>query len=255
MSAPATPSLLEQPEALPLRLPDSVGALGRVVVLAPHPDDESLGCGGLLSLSQQSGQTPHVVLMTDGTRSHPHSRSHPPSALARLREEEARRAVEALGLTGEQITFARWPDCGIPRPYEAGFEAATDRLRDLLASLNPDTVLVPWRGDPHRDHEATWLLARAACLMLPHAPLWIEYPVWAWAHPASEHAPRSHQADAWRLDVSDALPRKRRAIAAHVSQTTDLISDDPQGFRLSNDFLACFDVGFEVYLAPHDAPC
>ncbi len=248
-------SLLERPDALPLRSTEWVAELGRIVVLAPHPDDESLGCGGLLALSHIAGLRPHVIVMTDGARSHPNSRSHPAPLLADLRESEARDAIETLGLTRDQLTFGRWPDCGIPRPYEAGFDAACERLRELLVGLAPDTLLVPWRGDPHRDHEAAWLLARAVAPTLPLAPRWIEYPVWAWAHPSSEHAPRGRQTDAWRLDISAVLDRKRAAIAAHRSQTTDLIADDPDGFRLSDDFLARFDVEFEVYLAPTDAPC
>lgn len=249
------PSLLERPDTLPLRSPTSVRELGRIVVLAPHPDDESLGCGGLLALAQQFGQRPHIVVVTDGVQSHPNSITHPPCVLMGLREREACDAVAELGMTDDQITFARFADCGVPRPYEAGFDAACNRLRTLLSPLDADTLFVPWRGDPHRDHEAVWLLARAVAPKLPRLPRWVEYPVWAWAHPSSEHAPRTNQADAWRLEISDVVEQKQTAIAAHRSQTTDLIADDPSGFRLSADFLAHFAVPFEVYLTPHDAPC
>jgi hypothetical protein len=53
----------------------------------------------------------------------------------------------------------------------------------------------------------------------------------------------------WRLDTTRHLPAKRRAIAAHRSQTTDLIDDDPNGFRLPDEFLALFTRPFEVFLS------
>lgn len=65
-------------------------ALGRVTVFAPHPDDESLGCGGLIARLKDEGSLVHVVVMSDGSASNPNSRRYPGPKLAALRQTEAR---------------------------------------------------------------------------------------------------------------------------------------------------------------------
>ncbi|MDT0631491.1 PIG-L deacetylase family protein [Rubrivirga sp. S365] len=236
-------SLLDDPERHPLRPGGAVCELGRVVVLAPHPDDESLGCGGLLALLADAGRPAHVVVVTDGTKSHD-SPTWPPSRLRTLRETEAQQAVGHLGHE-RRVEFLRHPDCGLPAEGTPAFEAAADRLQALLADLRPDTLVVPWRRDPHCDHVATWALARAR---RDPAVRWLEYPVWAWTD--ADAAPLAHEAAAWRLDVSSVLDRKRRAVAAHRSQTTHLIDDDPNGFVLRPDVLAHFERPWELFLDP-----
>ena len=83
-----------------LPVEDSRAVLGAepLLVLAPHPDDESLGCGGLIAEHHARGHDVHVLVLTDGTGSHPHSREYPPTRLAALRMGEARDAIRALGL-------------------------------------------------------------------------------------------------------------------------------------------------------------
>jgi len=242
-------SLLLDPERHPLRPADAVRALGRTVVLAPHPDDESLGCGGLLALLAAHGVPARVVVVTDGAMSHPGSAAYPVARLRALREAEAREAVAALGV--DDVAFLRHSDCGMPAPGSAAFQAAADALADVLADA--DTVLVPWRRDPHCDHVGTWALAAAAVARLDGPPRWIEYPVWAWPHADTEVAPQVGEAEVWRLDIGPVRPQKRRAIAAHRSQT-GLITDDPDGFQLAPDMLAHFARPWELFLEPVRPP-
>ena len=243
-AAPTPPaSLLAGPERHPLLPGGAVRDLGRVVVLAPHPDDESLGCGGLLALLADAGRPAHVVVVTDGTRSHA-SEAWPAPRLRALRELEAQRAVRHLG-HGPRVEFLRHADCGLPDAGTPTFEAAADRLASLLDDLAPDTLVVPWRRDPHCDHVATWELAHAR---RRPGVRWVEYPVWAWASAGA--APLDGEAAAWRLDVSAVLDRKGRAVAAHRSQTTRLIDDDPEGFVLRPEMLAHFERPWELYLDP-----
>ena len=239
------PSLLRDPERHPLRPADAVRALGRTAVLAPHPDDESLGCGGLLALLAAHGVPAKVVVVTDGTKSHPNSASHPAPRLRAVRQAEARQALEALGIADG--VFLDHVDCEMPARDSAAFEAAADHLARVLAGV--ETVLVPWRRDPHCDHVATWELAAAAAARLDDPPRWIEYPVWAWPHADTEVAPQDGEARVWRLDVSGVLDAKRRAIAAHQSQAGG-ITDDPEGFCLQPDMLAHFDRPWELFLEP-----
>jgi LmbE family N-acetylglucosaminyl deacetylase len=68
------------------------------VVVAPHPDDESLACGGLLAEARQQGLRGKVVIVSDGVGSHPHSKAYPPDRLRSVRKDEARQAAGELGL-------------------------------------------------------------------------------------------------------------------------------------------------------------
>lgn len=243
------PSVLSEPARHPLLPPEAASTLGSVVVVAPHPDDESLGCGGLLALLADAGQRAHVLVMTDGSRSHPHSRSHPAARLAAVREEETRDALAVLGLPASAAHFLRFGDCALPAEGTPAFHEAAAQLREMLAALAPGTLLAPWRRDPHCDHAATWRLLRAA---VAQRPRWLEYPVWAWAHAEGEAAPRADECHAWRLDISPVLARKQQAIARHRSQRGAVIHDDPGGFVLEPAMLAHFGRPWELYLEPHD---
>ena len=231
-------SHLDTPERHPLRPLASVA--GPVAVVAPHPDDESLACGGLLARLAAAGVPARVVVVTDGAGSHPNSRSHPPDRLRALRETETVAALQALGLGPGAAHFLRQPDGRLAQLGDAT-EAVVAALAGALDGA--ETVFAPWDRDPHPDHVATARLASAACARLGTVPRRVAYPVWAWVRgdePATDGTP-------WRLDVSAVRGRKLAAVAAHRSQTTALIRDDPDGFVLSPEVLAHFDRDWELF--------
>jgi len=78
-----------------------------VLVLSPHPDDESLGCGGLFAACHEHGLPAYAAFVTDGAASHLHSREYPPARLAASRETEARSALLTLDLAEDRIEFLR----------------------------------------------------------------------------------------------------------------------------------------------------
>jgi LmbE family N-acetylglucosaminyl deacetylase len=228
---------------------DAVQDFGPTLVIAPHPDDESLGCGGALALLADARAPAWVLTLTDGAASHPGSRRYPPAALRQLREQEARAAIAQLGLPPEAVTFLRLPDTAAPRVDAPDFSPAVERIEAYIAALNPPpaTLLVPWRREPHCDHRAAWELVQAAVPRLAQQPRLLEYPIWLWDLGAPDDYPRPGEIDTWRLDIRAALPRKHAAIAAHRSQTTALIDDAPNGFRLSATMLARAAGPWEMY--------
>jgi LmbE family N-acetylglucosaminyl deacetylase len=248
---PAT-SLLLDPERHPLCPAEAAAALGHTIVFAPHPDDESLGCGGLLALLAGAGIAVTVVIVTDGSRSHPNSVSHSSGRLASIREAETLDAVAELGLAPSSVQFLRYPDCGLPYRGTSIYREAIARLRRLMTDMRPETMLVPWRRDPHSDHIGTWHLLRSTVDGMRSRPRWLEYPVWAWPHAHAGDAPRHDEACAWRIDISSVLARKQRAIAQHRSQLGRLIHDDPEGFVLEPAMLAYFAQPWELFIEPHD---
>ena len=236
----------------PLRPAETVAQWGTTLVIAPHPDDETLGCGGAIALLRQRNISIHVLFISDGTMSHPHSQKYPPNVRRALREQEAQDALSVLGVDKKEATFLRLPDTRVPTASSATFEETVAQVQQCLAQTKPQTVLVPWRRDPHCDHQASWQLTRAAVLRYEQPLRWLEYPIWVWELAQPEDIPRSEDGQMWRLSVETVLPLKQRAIAAHVSQTTHLIDDDPEGFILTPEVLAHFTEPYEIYLQPHE---
>ena len=233
-------------EALPLRPAGFAPTLGPTVVVAPHPDDESLGCGGLLALLRRAGVAVGAVLVSDGTMSHPNSVKFPAAARQKLREAELREALARLGVETGNLLLLNLPDGAVPGPGGAGFAEAAAALRAYLLQQQAATVLVPWRRDPHPDHRATSQLVAAALAGGPIRRL--EYVVWAWERAAPADLPRPGEVAGWRLDIAPVLARKQAAIAAHRSQVAPgIIDDDPNGFLLSEQMLAHFARPYEVY--------
>ena len=228
----------------------SVATWGPTLVVAPHPDDEALGCGGAIALLRRAGCPVRVLVMSDGTQSHPCSRRYPAPALRALREAESLAGLAILGVPPEAVTFLGLQDRAVPTPASADFSAVVTRCRAALAAeaVAPRTILLPWRRDPHPDHRATWQVVRAAVAHWRPAPRLLEYPIWLWELDEPGAAPLPGEVVAWRLDVGDGLAHKAEAIASHRSQTTGLIDDDPTGFQLTPAMLAHFARPWELFL-------
>jgi len=225
--------------------------LGATVIIIPHPDDESLGCGGLLALLRQAGQPVAAVLTSDGSMSHPHSQDFSAVARRELRYAELRHALSVLGVeeSDDNVRYLHLPDGRLPTEGQPGFAEAAARLADFLREKQPATVLVPWRRDPHPDHRATSQLTAAALAQLAQPPRRLEYVVWAWERAAPEDLPRADEATGFQLDITPVLAQKQRAIRAHRSQLAPgTITDDPSGFLLSDHMLAHFAQPTEVFL-------
>lgn len=184
----------------------------RLVVVAPHPDDEILACGALLHTHVAQGGACLVVAVTDGEASHADTAGHDAQALARQRRHESAAGLLRLGVAGDAVKRLGLPDGALQ--YHA------EELQARLAALirPSDVVLSTWRLDGHPDHEACGRACAAACeangATLLEAPVWM----WHWAEPWDP------QVDWTRLTGvgidADTLARKLHALAAHRSQLT-----------------------------------
>jgi LmbE family N-acetylglucosaminyl deacetylase len=248
MTSPTASGVLGAISALPIYGPESLTHFGTTLVAAPHQDDETLGCGGLIALLREREMPVRVVFTSDGTGSHPNSLAYPPDALRDLREHEALEATRILGIDARDVSFLRLPDTSVPHPRDHRFHDAVRQFREAANLETVDTLLVPWRRDPHSDHRATWHIVSAALQEPAHAIRVVEYPIWVWDLSEPGDLPQPGEARGWRLDISSVLHRKLAAIDTYRSQITDLIADDPDGFRLQAETLAHFRHGYEVYL-------
>ena len=234
----------------PIKPASFVANLGTTVVIAPHPDDEALGCGGLLALLHAAGQPTAAVLVSDGTMSHPNSALFSREARRAVREGEFRHTLTILGADYTPPLLLALPDGQVPKEAdEAGFSEAATQLRQFLEQQQAATVLVPWRRDPHPDHRATSQLVQAALAEMSQPPRQLEYVVWAWERAAPADLPTAADCvRGFRVDVSTVAAQKQRAVAAHRSQVAPgIFTDDPHGFLLSEQMLAHFAGPYEVF--------
>lgn len=234
-------------EALPLLTAADVFADCRqAVVVAPHPDDETLGCGGAIALLRQRSVPVQILVVSDGTGSHPRSQRFPAPALRSLRERETRAAAGRLGVPPEAITFWRWPDKAVPHPGGEGFLAAVEQGREYFRCHAAALLFVPWRYDQHRDHRATWQIVQACLQHQPQPPRQLAYSIWGSRTAGLAALPAGESG--WRLDIGAVQALKRAAAMAHQSQTTGLIDDDPEGFQLTPTMLTNLIQPWETYL-------
>lgn len=212
-----------------------------IVVLAPHPDDESLGCGALLAHAFDTHGA-HVVCMTDGSGSHPGSTDWPAERLAAMRWQELSHAIVRLGGMPTDMTWLGHPDGWLGTQD-------TDRIvADIVAicrGRGARHLFAPAPEDHHEDHRSTARIARRVAQAMPDLALF-SYPVWSrWDDPdLLDHVAARHPV---ALDSRTWQARKKLAIAAHRTQRGLVIEDDPTGFSLPLDFIDAFAKEPEIF--------
>jgi LmbE family N-acetylglucosaminyl deacetylase len=185
------------------------------LVVAPHPDDESIGCGGTIRLHFERGDRVVVVFLTSGELGLKHL---PREEAWRVRESEAKKASEILGI--QALTFLRGPDWYLNECVE---ETGT-ALVPVLQRESPEMIYLPHPGEWHPDHKACLpiVLAGLLCASIP-APRLLSYEVWT-PLPEYDHGE----------NITPVLRNKVSAIRAYHSQVQQLRYD--RGVRGLNQY-------------------
>ena len=218
---------------------DPPAATDRLLVLAAHPDDETLGAGGLIASAHARGTGVSVVVATDGDASHPLSPTLTPGELARRRRLEVQDAVTRLA-PGATVHFLGLPDGRLAECADA-LAAHVERLAQTVTH-----VVCPWLGDRHPDHEACAHAAMHAAQR--HRLVCWQYPIWAWhwADPDTTELPWQSMR---RLLLEPHDQRaKQHAVGAHVSQHSPLSDQPGDEAIILPDMLAHFGRPFETFV-------
>lgn len=232
----SAPQLAQIPAINPTAL---VPPGARVVIIAPHPGDEVLACGGLLQLLSTLEHPLLLISITDGSASHPGSNLWPASRLSVIRPQESAEALRRLGMPLHSLKWIRGGFC------DDALAAREHPMSQFIARyLQPgDVVFTTWRNDGNADHDAVGRATTKACNLLG-ARLY-ELPVWAWHWPAREGAVIPWQrARKVRLDTWS-VARKLHAAHAYASQ---LAGDPAIGLapRLAQDLLERMREPYEI---------
>jgi LmbE family N-acetylglucosaminyl deacetylase len=213
-------------------------------VLAPHPDDETLGCGATIMRKLKAGAPVQVVIAADGRHAYPPTKLSV-DALVEIREEEARRACAILGLPSENIAFLRFEDLRLAEHRGP----LRDRLADIIDTMKPEEIFVSSVIDNHPDHRVLGQLGRElAQARRDRVPKLYEYPIWFW-DPRILRVRHFHDLRPRIVRMGEFRMRKREAIAAYRSQVTNWIGETglaPLREGFLRQFLQSEEVFFEV---------
>jgi LmbE family N-acetylglucosaminyl deacetylase len=182
----------------------------RVLVLAPHMDDETIGCGGALARHVRAGATVHVVFLTDGRHGSGkmaslkgEARQAEEMKLIATRKAEAQRALATLGVQG-------WTFLDVEDGTLSHDSKVVERLRAVLEAQRPELVYVPCFLEQHPDHYAASRVLLAAAKATSLSFQCIGYEVWTPLFPNCV------------VRIDDVVELKRRALAEYQSQLAEL---------------------------------
>lgn len=219
----------------------------RTLVVAPHQDDETLGCGGTIAAKRGRGEHVAIVCLGDGAT---HNAYIAPERMTAMRNAEALEAASVLGVAPGDVRFLGLREGRFhePKEHAKGVRA----LARIVRREQPEHVFVTYRHEPHRDHAAAYGIVADALAFAGSRAAVYEYPVWYWCHwplvphwgdpvvGTLTHPARGAQAAArvffdfrYACDVRAFGDVKRAALARYVSQTTKLV-DTPEWTTLND---------------------
>ena len=217
---------------------ESLGPPGRVVIVAPHPDDEVFALGGTMTLFEWGGYELEIVAVTDGEASHARSNRITPATLRDLREQETVRAYRELGIRPQRLRF------GLP---DSDVVSHAEVLRQMLfvRLAGASAVFAPIPTDGHPDHDSVGQAVAEVAEALG-VRCW-RYAIWARLHPE-----RIIQEAGVKIRIPpEVLQRKLRAANQYSSQLDALGPDPEDGPVLPEGFLSYFTETEEpLWLAP-----
>jgi LmbE family N-acetylglucosaminyl deacetylase len=238
--------------------------LGRsAMIFSPHPDDETLGCGGTVIRKLEQGATLHVVYLTDGAQSH--VPLMPSAEIKAMRHLEALAACEELGIDASRVHFIDLPDGQLTEHSQE----AIIKVSELIEMHRPEEVYVTYRDDASADHRAANSIIRKAAELKGSTLIVWEYPIWRWnswpwlglGRGAWRH-PWAVTKAVWKglpslslmircncaVDVSKVLDRKLAALEMHRTQMVRMNGDKQW------DVLSDYSDGrfLEMMFQPHE---
>jgi len=209
------------------------------IVVAPHQDDETFGCGGMIALKRERLVPVKVIFMTDGRNGS--QQCIKPDDIIQIRRCEATTALAILGVSPADIHFLNQVDGNLSDLRMEQRQHTINQLVQLLKSFKPGEIYLPHRKDRHRDHEVTYELVQAAISKAGIRVELFQYPIRIfWQAPIFFDLKLREMAGAYRLSVASVQEKKRRAIETYRSQIAIL----PRGFR--RQFFIPYEIFFKT---------
>lgn len=229
------------------------------LVVAPHPDDETLGCGATIARRIAAGSDVWVLVAADGRHAQPGSSQIDAPGLAELRAAEAIAACNALGVPEDRILQLGIEDTAA----EFSFDRLVGAIQELITTHEPDDIITTSERDWHVDHRTVSRATRTAASSVGRDTL-LEYPIWWWIDGPWQHRPGHRRlgralhllAAPWEspftarvvsLSTDGHLDQKRAAIAEYRTQVTNY-TDEANWHVMGPELLELFFDDVELFL-------
>ncbi len=233
------------------------------IIFTPHPDDESLGCGGTIIKKINAGANVHMALLTDGRTSH--AQFMDSQKLADIRQQELVNASKVLGIPEESVSLMGYPD-GQLHDF---VDEATEQVVMLIRKLQPKQIFIPYKGEMPSDHYYTWLAVQDAIKACDVSVTIYEYPIWFWYHwPRITNSGQIRKKILWKntiksmlglslittfnsyLNIESQMAQKKNALDQHATQMSRY-ENNPK-WPILNDvgkgrFMDCFYRPIEIF--------
>lgn len=182
------------------------------IIIAPHPDDEVLGCGGYIAQAVKRGSNIKVVVLTDGGGSHDNCCQINKEKIKRERRKLTHTALECLGLESDKIIFLGWDDGKLPLSGHPDFGIKVDELARIFTGLKPVNVFCPHPFEGWADHVGAQEITLDAIKRSSIRTSLYYYCIWFWVSMPLRKGLMCDWRNAVVLDVSDGHKQKQNAI-------------------------------------------
>lgn len=219
----------------------------RCIIIAPHPDDEVFGCGGLITANTSLGKKTNILFLTNGDASHSGCCLVDAHLVKKARQLLARKANKLFCIPEENLYFLGENDGTLPRNGQPGFNGLAGRISDFINASSPNAIFCPYPFEGWNDHIAAEELTAAAIRMLPSLtrPLLYYYCVWFWYNMPMSKAFAIKWDHARILDISKYLALKQQAINVYLNERAPC--GKPWIGQLPSVFLQAFTWNKELY--------
>ena len=212
------------------------------LIIAPHPDDETLGCAGLIAQKIQMGVEVYILFLTKGEKS---LDGVPPTEIKEMRQKSATEAVSILGIDESHLVWLDLPDGEVPRQNSEDFDVVKNRVQEMMKSLNIEEVYTTHYLEGWSDHLAAYALTVEAVKELDHKIDVYLYWVWAWYYVGIMQMFSLSWSKMHLLPIQSVYTQKKQALDVYFDAKTE--KGDLYMGKLPKVFLKAFEWPYEVY--------
>jgi LmbE family N-acetylglucosaminyl deacetylase len=233
-------------KTIPLVLRES-----KVLIIAPHPDDETFACGGLIAQKKHLGVTVQVLFLSRGEGAHRNCCATSEQTIGDTRRHLAEEACSHLGLRPVDLLWCDFPDGAIPGNTDQIFTEAALRLSKIFTACMPTEIYTPHPHDCWPDHGRATELVLAAIALAKWPIEMYFYPVWMWHNLRLRDLGLLKGWQALRLDIRPVREKKQAAITQYLAATNP-VCGIPYCGNLPKGFLDPFRKDHEIFFRQNE---
>lgn len=221
-------------------------SVGKTLIVAPHPDDETFACGGLIALKKDLGSNVKVLFLSRGEGAHRACCATSEHTIGEVRQRLAAEACAHLGLKPSDLLWCDYPDGAIPGKKDPAFVEVATKLSGILSDVALGEIFTPHPHDCWPDHQRATELVLAAAAMSKCAAHIYCYPVWMWHNLRLRDLGQLKGWQVLRLDIRLVQEKKLTAMRQYLEETNPACGISYCG-NLPSGFLNPFQRDFEIF--------